>query len=393
MAFWTDPSSVRIKQQHRWVIRFYDATEPDYYETAGIPSYLIKAVDKPTYEISSIQTKILYGQTINYPKRLVWKPITIVLYDAYFSFNSKLLTLAKNYSVSKTKIAGEAFYKKASTEAILYKMLLRSGYFGPNEDDPLLFNKTYHFKNNLTRTLEEKTNNRVTNRDEYPIENEEPFYSYLELTHLDDDGDEDTNDKWFLFNPIITDYKSDKLDYSSDAPSTITLTIAYDWAELFPTEQPVVERRAQTGTMTAGPGTLTNSNGVTVKIDNTNIAFMDKATERLVAGDDPATARTTAFNSLSQDEKIDFMGQYIAEQGSTFEEMGIQKESSLSNAPLNTHEDNMENLGNMVPDDGFGREGEEPSTGPGPNLTNDSGEPISYEEAVRRMSAGEQLYK
>jgi hypothetical protein len=58
------------------------------------------------------------------------------------------------------------------------------------------------------------------------------YKDYFCILELDENGY--TIEKWKVYNPILTDLKTDKLDYSNSNILTITCTIAYDWAELQP---------------------------------------------------------------------------------------------------------------------------------------------------------------
>lgn len=180
MAFWNVPSDIVPKQSHKWVVKFGDKNEL---------TFLAKSVDRPSYTIGSTQAKYLYSHTINFPNRVKWNPINIVLYDAKYS---------------------EANNTQTSTEYFFHNFINKM-YLNPESASSVL--KKYAFKNELTKNL---LNDKS-----------------LEIWEVYDYNKNENREKITLKNPIISDIKFGTLDYSSDQVLTITLTINYDWAEIF----------------------------------------------------------------------------------------------------------------------------------------------------------------
>jgi len=223
-AFWNDPFVLFPKQQHRWVVTFENDSrfsslpitsrittdkKPRFY----IPPHFIKSVDRPNFEIGSIQAKYLFSHTFNFPKRLTWKPITIsfndVLERKQGSFIERedgstevirknlqgesvttrpALNMSKNreydgksssWEIIKSTKAGNSFPEnlnilnddvdglglyRRSTQNMLFRLLQIMGYFSPDElniynasdaakTDQLLRLRNYTFKRNMNKAL------------------------------------------------------------------------------------------------------------------------------------------------------------------------------------------------------------------------------------------------
>lgn len=231
--FWSDPSVLFPKQQHRWIISFGDTEvvngKLQGYQTTGsiIPPHYIKSVERPNYDIGTIEAKFLYTHTINFNKRLVWQPINITLYDVsepedyIYAANG----IIDDFNAGNNKV-------QKSTQNILYNILERFGYFSPQEanfnKDKIPAFKSYHFKANIVNTLGIKPVNLEDNKIA-----DKNYMSIHELYAGDDSSKYGTIiETWRLHNPLLIDVKNDKLDYTSDAPLMFNLRLAYDWAEL-----------------------------------------------------------------------------------------------------------------------------------------------------------------
>ena len=89
MAFWSNPSELFPKQQHRWVVSFN--TQFPERNSSGergderLPHYFAKSVERPSYDAGVVQAKYLYSHTFNFPKRITWKPIKIEFNDEFSS--------------------------------------------------------------------------------------------------------------------------------------------------------------------------------------------------------------------------------------------------------------------------------------------------------------------
>lgn len=278
MAFWNDPSSLFPKQAHRWVISLGDHLASD--QINSIPHYFAKSVDRPSYKIDTVQAKYLYAHTFNFPKRLIWNPIKIEFndiliteksHDSYFQNfieepkispgntknivpkdidnlyetiqdrsrkitetiyedveNQGPVVVSSRETKQKVKLRLQNLYKK-STQLFFYQFLQKCGYDVPNEldlEDQLLRYRSYHFKKNMIGALNGKELNLLDNNsDQYNND-------YIAIKELDENGN--VIEFWKVFNPIITDVSTGKLDYSTDNILSITVGISYDWAELVP---------------------------------------------------------------------------------------------------------------------------------------------------------------
>lgn len=247
MAFWSDPSELLPKQAHRWVILFGDQQE-------SINHFLFKSIDRPSYEIGSVQAKYLYSHTFNFPKRVTWKPIKVEFYDAFVNTLEEKISIPKSSTVGLMENSSLSNLHYKSTQSLMYLILKKSGYFDPNEtaDVPnnLMSFKGYTFKNNLSLALlgsEVKLLRREQAIDSGLVQLDAfDFTTSIFLRELDDEGN--ILEEWELYNPFITNVNFNKLDYSSDNVLTITADIVYDWAQLNP-------RKIQDAKLYGGPST------------------------------------------------------------------------------------------------------------------------------------------
>lgn len=251
MAFWNDPTNLIPKQKHRWVISFgardkqasFDGTAASLDDNT-MHMFLAKSVDRPSYTIKTVSAKYLYSHTFKFPTRPVWNPITITLYDAQVADDVRTYFSNPIISGDGARITNKAIGTvneekmlfKQSTQFFFYDFLRQSGYYDPEEydaDDQLLRFRSYNFKRNMIESL-------VGNKDsnlEYAVANGEAintqnFWNYFTIREYSADGILQEN--WEIYNPLITDVKFDKLDYSSDDIPLITATIEYDWAAMRP---------------------------------------------------------------------------------------------------------------------------------------------------------------
>lgn len=219
MAFWDDASTLSPKQAHRWVIYLGgDKTTALYF----------KSVDKPSFAIKNIKTKFLYSHEFNFPGRVSWQPITLVLNDLIIYNDKKDFTV--DWHLEGGEPSGTTKKINQSTQSFIYGLLNKAGYYGPNEAAQTTYERNvylrgFNFKKDLIRKLVGSS-------------------SYLEIQELDNRQIESFEDispaknvgkvfeRWKLFNPLISDVKFEKLDYSVDNALSITLTLNYDWAEL-----------------------------------------------------------------------------------------------------------------------------------------------------------------
>jgi outer membrane protein OmpA-like peptidoglycan-associated protein len=267
MSFWNDPrSEARLtpKQSHRWVISYAEGLDGNLSDLTISP-YFIKSIERPTYKIETQAAKYLYSHTFHFPKRLIWNPIKIELYDVVDEDSSKAFQMflrdpmmGKGYKTVE-EIKKEYKSHKRSSQLALYYFLQRSGYFDPNEDEEnlLLRFRSYNFKKNmieaitaqkpydkkfegpnatgydLTTPLRVPDESVEKNQSRLLSENNQIYRDdYIQIKELDASGN--PIETWKLYNPLVTDVASDKLDYETDGVLKITVGITYDWARLVP---------------------------------------------------------------------------------------------------------------------------------------------------------------
>jgi len=267
MAFWTDwndPSALTPKQSHRWVISF--GQKNNLNSQNYLPFYFAKSIERPSYSLKTIQAKYLYSHTINFPTRVTWNPITITFNDVLINVaNSSYLfqPTIETYNQfikdgGKTKLQlgvtseesllveenSKIINFKQSTQAFFYKFLQFAGYFDPEEygrsAEQLLSFKSYTFKNNLISAfvgsdITNDSNQLKGNATQLPAGetaevSSEANLKELYISELSPSGE--IIEKWLISNPLISDVKFDRLDYSTDNILSITAKIEYDWARL-----------------------------------------------------------------------------------------------------------------------------------------------------------------
>jgi hypothetical protein len=190
--FWNDPSNLAPKQAHRWVIHFGEDRVFFY----------AKSVDRPSYSLNTVKGKLLYSHTVNFPGRLTWNPIKVTLYD-----------------VNSVEKEGQGYDNNLSTQILIYDKT-SALYSDPTQEDLLNI-----FKGVLARNLG------TVKIIEMDRAGGKPTTTVLSKTKYDNNVEKDT---WTLYNPIISDVSYGTMDYANAEVLAITLTIAYDWAELTP---------------------------------------------------------------------------------------------------------------------------------------------------------------
>lgn len=280
MAFWNDPSALTPKQSHRWVISFgnHNFDNQNIFDVNQISAYFAKSVDKPSYEIGMQQAKYLYSHNFNFPKRLIWKPITITFYDVimekinsnflfaptvnslgnkeqslvYSNGNNPNLGITTRQEDRGTTIATVQTNEKVkqSTQLFFYKFLQDSGYFDPEEygqQDQLLRFRKYNFKKNMIRSFVGSQADYIDSQSKQIYNTD--YWQTLNITELDQDGL--PTETWKIYGPLISDVKFDKLDYTNENVITVTATIHYDWAKLVPRSQSSSQNRLQNQQLTS----------------------------------------------------------------------------------------------------------------------------------------------
>lgn len=281
MAFWNDPTTLLPKQAHRWIISFdkrnLTGNNQDV-NTNLLSQYFAKSVDRPSYEVGVQEAKYLYSHTFKFPKRVTWKPITIVFYDSLIreseiklykqsfyntdltglpngtyerggpiQFNNRESSKASQINVTDTtakvniednptqsggQLNPSNKMVNRSTQMFFYKFLQDIGYHDPEElaaDDSLLRFRTYNFKQDMVKSFV-GNKNEAFDRGDNGQNIDTKSWSKLQIKELDENGNE--KEIWNVYNPLVTNVSFDKLDYGSEDTLKITVTVNYDWAEL-----------------------------------------------------------------------------------------------------------------------------------------------------------------
>jgi len=286
MAFWSDPTSVLPKQQHRWVVSFDEKDlKQSRSDTADnyMPYWLVKSVDKPSFDLKTIQAKHLYSSTFNFPTRVVWKPIKISIYDASIRVNGatnknsqveyynspyigddNIIIADRKPQASNYTFTGNNSKHDFSTQVFFYKFLQEAGYYNPEElslDNKLLRYRKYTFKKDMIRALvggkETNLDYRLSGTTREVVNTEE--WKAFQIKELDPEGN--VKEVWRLINPLISDVSFDKLDYGSENAVIINATIAYDWAELetYSQDYKVADKPASPPARAASPPAITTA--------------------------------------------------------------------------------------------------------------------------------------
>ena len=163
MAFWSDAyTEAEPKRQFRWILLL-----------GGIPQWIIKKVNKPSFDISEAEHSYL-NHTFYYPGRVKYEPISITLVDPL----------------------------EPDASLTMMQLLEASGYAVPENQDDL---QTIS-KHNATFALGQPT-----------------------IQQLGPSGD--VADSFTLKNAWVQKVSFGELDYTSDDMIEITMDIRYDYLE------------------------------------------------------------------------------------------------------------------------------------------------------------------
>jgi hypothetical protein len=175
MAFWTDAGGgVEPKRAYRWLLLI-----PGTGEETSIPAYVIKNVNKPSFEINEAEHAFL-NHTFFYPGRILWSPISFTMVDPID------LDAASRF----------------------VQLIVNSGY-----TIPLSANIPPQERLSTISKLESTAQ-----------------LGALQIKQIDAQGN--TVELWELVNPWIKSVSFSDLDYTSDDISTIDVEIRYDRATL-----------------------------------------------------------------------------------------------------------------------------------------------------------------
>jgi len=199
--------------------------------------FFAKSVERPSYEIEHAQMKYAFGNVINVPKRVTWNPITIEFYDVIYSkvyIGNNVNEASASYSTVSTenrrilveqqelgspqggRKPGVGTYRY-TTSGYFSSRLSKAGYAGASNAQISVL--SYTFKQNLVKALLGEESNYL---------NPGPPVNEIKINELDEFGN--TIETWTLVNPLIKSVKFSTLDYSSDDVSTVSVTLAYDYA-------------------------------------------------------------------------------------------------------------------------------------------------------------------
>jgi len=202
MAFWSDPDLREPLRQNRWYITFGDSLIQQYV-------FALKECSKPEYKIETT-SHVLLNHTFNYPKNLVWQPITVKMVSA----RDKTNNLA----------------------SVLQARLDTNGYVVPYSTQD-----QSKEQNQLSKELMSK------NMD-------------LSLYQVDANGA--NIEQWKLYNSMITNVNYGSLSYENDGFVDISFTITYDYAEWI-REQGTINISVVSNSTSTSAGTITiNSNNI-----------------------------------------------------------------------------------------------------------------------------------
>jgi hypothetical protein len=182
MAFWSQ-AKIEPKRNFRWV-----ATIPGL-TGAGDLKFVLKKFKKPSFEIKATEHMYL-NHKFNYPGRLTWKEIDFTLVNAAQQSTQD----GFNFDTIKT----------------FMNLIISAGYQDPSKVSPTSPLQTIS-KNGLTSGL-----------------------GLITISQLGPDGNQIgiVQEKWTIYNPIITGVSMSDLDYSNEDINEVTVNLVYDYAKL-----------------------------------------------------------------------------------------------------------------------------------------------------------------
>jgi len=173
--FWTD-ASVEPKRQFRWIFEF-----------AGLPQFLVTKVNKPSFDVGSIEHEFL-DYKFNYPGKVTWNELQFTLVDPV----------------------------QPDATRTFYEILRSSGYVLPDD---------FLAPANLNPAPRTITKKKMVDQLGGQI-----FLKQLGASAVD--GSDSVVEEWEIWNPIITKVSNGDLDYSQEGIINIDITMKYDWARL-----------------------------------------------------------------------------------------------------------------------------------------------------------------
>ena len=193
MAFWSDTNLREPLRQNRWYIDFNNIFFQDYI-------FALKECTKPSYKIETT-SHVLINHTFNYPKNVVWQPI----------------------SVKMVSVRNSGIYSLART---LEQKLNDAGYISPH----IAASNPQVSKENL-------------------------IIDKIELKQVDANGA--LIETWTLYNAFITGVNFGSLTYENDGFVEISFDIVYDSADLDISEG-AINFNIESTTASGSPGSVKN---------------------------------------------------------------------------------------------------------------------------------------
>lgn len=204
MSFWSDRRTHEPLRQYRWVVIF-GALNPLNGRAGTAFSYALKECKKPSYKIDTSQHRLL-NHTFNYPKNLVWNPVSV-----------KMVALRDKEGVS--------------LGTTIHKFINSVGYYAPGKlYGPLPTEKIIRAESNEDDKSESNENDKF-HMQQINKTDQSKYLGPIAITQLDANGQ--PCEVFYLHNPLITDVDFGNLNYGSEDFVEITFSIIYDHATIF----------------------------------------------------------------------------------------------------------------------------------------------------------------
>lgn len=200
MAFWSQPSLSEPKRAFRFLLSLPGTSR------TGVPSFLVKKVKKPGFEVTESEHNFL-NHTFYYPGKVKWKEVTFEIVDALSPNGAR----------------------------ILMELLQTAGYLAPQQgmDDTqqtiTLSPELGGGEVKLTQTVSKVNSIKALGK---PV-----------IRQLDANGC--ILEEWHLFNAWVKDVEFGELDYTSEELMSVAVTLRYDWAALKSTETITTDKDSQ----------------------------------------------------------------------------------------------------------------------------------------------------
>lgn len=212
MAFWSDTNLREPLRQNRWYISFGDSGPEDDNK---LDSYIfaLKECTKPSYKIETT-SHVLINHTFNYPKNVVWQPISVKMISARGT---------KDFSLSR----------------VLEGALNSAGYLSPNITNNSIAANPQVSKTGLMESIGVNAGTQTG----------------IDLIQVDANGA--LIETWSLYNAFITGVNFGSLTYENDGFVEISFDIIYDSADLDISEG-AIDFNIESTTASGSPGSVKN---------------------------------------------------------------------------------------------------------------------------------------